>query len=348
MRSSKVIIAAAGSGKTRAVIEEALANIGKRILITTYTNENLASIRSRIIKRTGLIPEGMVILSWFRFLLRDGARPYQNQMGQIARIAGINYHSDRMSYSRKFRKKSTLEYYVDSAHNLYSDQVSDFVCESDLRSGGLVIKRLESVYDMVLIDEMQDLAAYDLDFLELLLGSRVHLLMVGDPRQSTYTTSRSRRKWQYKRTGITDWIDELSKTKGLKVERKTECFRCNQVICDLADSLYPGMVKTVSRNDVHTGHDGVFALSRGDVRKYCGKYRPAILRYDRRTDTCGYDALNFGLAKGREFDRVLIFPTKDIGSCFRQGDFGQLKGGTRSKLYVAITRAKHSVAFVTE
>lgn len=35
------IIAAAGSRKTQYIVEKALANPSKRVLVTTYTNENL-------------------------------------------------------------------------------------------------------------------------------------------------------------------------------------------------------------------------------------------------------------------------------------------------------------------
>ena len=48
-------------------------------------------------------------------------------------------------------------------------------------------------------------------------------------------------------------------------------------------------------------------------------------------------AINFGDAKGLTFERVLIYPTKPILAWLKD-----------CKLYVAITRAMHSAAFVDD
>ena len=56
------------------------------------------------------------------------------------------------------------------------------------------------------------------------------------------------------------------------------------------------------------------------------------------------DANNIGASKGRGYDRVLVFATKPMLAYLKTGDVS--KAGDRSKLYVAATRARHSVAFV--
>jgi DNA helicase II / ATP-dependent DNA helicase PcrA len=70
-----------------------------------------------------------------------------------------------------------------------------------------------------------------------------------------------------------------------------------------------------------------------------------MLRWEKSSDTLGYRALNIGLSKGRTFARVLVFPTKTMIEYLIENDPSTLKQQTKSKLYVAITRAKHSVAF---
>jgi len=57
-----------------------------------------------------------------------------------------------------------------------------------------------------------------------------------------------------------------------------------------------------------------------------------------------YPAINIGVSKGRTYDRVLIFPTKPMKIYLKTKDIK--KAGDISKLYVAITRARFSVAFV--
>ena len=55
--------------------------------------------------------------------------------------------------------------------------------------------------------------------------------------------------------------------------------------------------------------------------------------------------MTFGSSKGLTFDRVLIYPTKDMEQWFFNHN-KELKNQMRSKFYVAVTRAKFSVAIV--
>jgi DNA helicase-2/ATP-dependent DNA helicase PcrA len=56
--------------------------------------------------------------------------------------------------------------------------------------------------------------------------------------------------------------------------------------------------------------------------------------------------MNIGLAKGRTYDRVLIFPTKPMKEYLKTQEVA--KAGDIAKLYVAVTRARFSVAFVVD
>ena len=109
--------------------------------------------------------------------------------------------------------------------------------------------------------------------------------------------------------------------------------------------LWPSMEKTQSHSTISTDYDGVFVVSTDNLPEYVKIFSPVFLRYDSRSETYGYPALNFGNAKGLEFDRVIIIPhgpiKKDMESC----DVNHVSGSL-SKFYVAITRAKHSVAFL--
>lgn len=59
----------------------------------------------------------------------------------------------------------------------------------------------------------------------------------------------------------------------------------------------------------------------------------------------GLPAINYGFSKGLEFERVLIFPTGPIIRWLSSGDSSAISRSS-AKLYVAITRASQSVAFV--
>src|ERR1039458_3280831 len=180
------IIAAAGARKTQTVIDAALADPSQRVLITTYTNENLRQLATRIEQSEGVVPAHVRIAGWFSFLLSDGVRPYQRSLfNEAGVVAGLNFVGQR----HKFAKGGTREYFIDRNHDVYRDGVADLVCTLDAASAGSVIRRLEAIYDHIYIDEDPDLAGYDLDFLDLLFASRIAVTVVGDPRQYTFATN---------------------------------------------------------------------------------------------------------------------------------------------------------------
>jgi DNA helicase-2/ATP-dependent DNA helicase PcrA len=339
------VIAAAGSRKTQGIIDAALAALpGRRVLITTYTRENCDEIIRRIHRVKGCVPANVTVVPWFTFLINQAARPYQSAItGQIDYARSLNFKGQ---HPWGIPRAKPLQYYFDSNADFYRDGVSEFAVHADRATGGLVVQRLEALYDEIYIDELQDLAGYDFEFLDLLFASRKILVtVVGDPRQHTYSTNQSRKNKQYCGHAMVEWLDQRSEV--CPTEYRSESWRCNQEICDWADAIYPGLPATTSRNAARTGHDGVFLLSREDVLKYVEKYHPVtVLRWDRRSGTMGLPAMNIGMSKGGTYPRVLIFPTKPIMQYLKSGDPKPLKAPEH--LYVAVTRARYSVAFVVD
>ena len=80
MTNNKLIVAAAGSGKTTFLMDEALKQQNAKILITTYTEANEAEIRKKIIEVNKYIPENIIVQTWFSVLLEHGAKPYQGSL----------------------------------------------------------------------------------------------------------------------------------------------------------------------------------------------------------------------------------------------------------------------------
>jgi len=332
-----VVIACAGSGKTTHIVEEALKLKDKQILISTYTNENIDQIKDFFIINNGCIPETITIQSWFSFLLREGVRPYQNYMTDKKRVKSVFFQTKSSPYHRK-------NYYLSPSNYIYSNKVSEFAFECDKKSNGKIINRLEKIYSTIFIDELQDFAGYDLSFLERLFKSKINIVMVGDPRQATFTTNTSQKNKQHRKINIYSWLKEKKSKNEISIKEINESYRCNQRICDFADSLFPNFPKTKSKNYISTKHDGVFCIPPNEVKEYISKHNPTVLRYNKNVNTHGFPAINIGLSKGRTFDRVLIFPTKPMIEYINLGN--QIKAGDKSKFYVAVTRSKYSVAFV--
>lgn len=337
---NRFLIAAAGSRKTQEVVEIALSSTDGAVLITTYTNENKRELIRRLTAVNGCVPRNVTVMSWFSFLIAECCRPYQRRLTGIPlAIRGLNFIGE---VNRYIRKADIRRYYFDSGFDLYRDRVSDFVCALDAATGGAVIRRLERAFQHILIDELQDLVGYDLDLLERLLASNVRVTAVGDPRQHTLATNRASKNKKYQGAGLMTWLHERAEV--CSIEARTESYRCNQQICDFADQIYPEMPATQSKVVERTGHDGVFNVRSAQVTEYYDKYRPTALRHDKGTDTLQLPAINIGVSKGRTFDRVLIFPTKPMLRYLRDKDPKRLAAPER--LYVAVTRARYSVAFV--
>lgn len=338
-----LVLGCAGSRKTTLLTEKALKTWPGKVLITTFTNENVDQIRAYLIANCNGVPPGIDVLPWDSFLLRHGVRPYQNMLSQIRRVRTI--HTAAPSAGQRFVRRDDIDkYYFTSGNDIYVDKVAEFVCQCDDHTGGLVVERLKRIYSHIFIDEFQDFAGYDFDFVEKLFRSSVAVTIACDPRQGTFSTNRALRNKQFKKTGIKAWLDKVGDL--VRVEERNECFRSNQIICDFADELYPDFPKTVSKNAVVTGHDGIFQIKENEIDSYARKYSPKVLRYSTITSTMGLPATNIGMSKGRTYDRVLVFPTEKMAKYLETKDLADV--GDKAKLYVAVTRAKYSVAFVTK
>lgn len=352
--SNKLIIAAAGSGKTTFLIEEALKQKGGKILITTYTQANEAEIRKKIIEKNKCIPENVTVQTWFSFLLQHGVRPFQGVLFEkkIKGLILVNSQSGLKGYTKfkqpiYFGEETEFEkHYFSNSLKIYSDKLSKFVFRCNEKSNGNVIDRISRIYSHIFIDEVQDLAGYDLELLKLFFNCSSTILLVGDPRQGTYSTNSAPKNKKFKKANIvnffTDQIDNLTKDDTSLMTN----YRCNKPICDLSNKLFPNFQATTSGNETLTEHNGVFFIKELDIENYLQKFEPVQLRDTKRTSVNeNYRVMNFGESKGLSFDRILIYPTKPFLDWLKDSNT-QLAETSRSKLYVALTRARHSVAII--
>jgi len=209
-----------------------------------------------------------------------------------------------------------------------------------------VLKRLSVIYPHIFIDEVQDLSGYDLEFLKLLFNSSIKTVLVGDPRQGTYSTNNSRKNRKFSKSAIIQFFDDELMNLDKDDTLLTINHRCIAPICDFSSKLFPLLKPCKSGNIRTTDHDGLFLVRKKDVDGYLSKYSSTQLRDSRKlVVNNGHPVMNFGESKGLSFDRILIYTTGPIASWLKDNN-SELKPTSRSKLYVAITRARHSVAFV--
>ena len=343
LSESRVIIACAGSGKTTRLVTEALANRDRRIAIVTYTNNNTREIGKRFGEWNSGIPKHVDVMTWFGFLLRECARPYQRSKYVGKRIESLLFVNQQSA--RYVQEADARHHYFANGDLIYSDKIARFVVECEQKSSKAVTARLGKVYTDVFIDEFQDLAGWDLEVIKMLLQSEIRVTLVGDPRQHIYGTNPSQKNQQYLGITLVELVKEWEKNGLCSLDHMSATHRCNSAICAFSNALWPGMDAMTSLRNGTTDHDGVFLVAENVVAKYIQYYRPQVLRYDKNAKTYGYEAVNFGLAKGLQFDRVLIVPTAPINKYLQTGMLNHVKKA-RERLHVAVTRARHSVAFV--
>jgi DNA helicase-2/ATP-dependent DNA helicase PcrA len=356
MKTNKLIIAAAGSGKTTFLVEEALKHSRGKVLITTYTQANEAEIRKKFIEINGCIPANVTVQTWFSTLLQHGVRPYQGGIYEetVRGMLLVNEPS-ALKYTTKSGKKiyysesdNLKKHYFMADSKIYSDKISKFVCRCNENSNGAVVDRLSRIFSHIFIDEIQDLAGYDLELLKLLLKSPSSILFVGDPRQVTYLTHNERKYTKYKEGQIKEFIQTECRKIICDIDEETlnRSHRNNKFICDYSSRLYPAFKACVSNQQETTDHDGVFLVREEHVEHYLQKFNPVQLQDSAKVKvSINYKSINFGESKGLTFNRVLIYPTQPFVKWINNNN-NKLASMSRSKLYVALTRAKYSVGII--
>ncbi len=340
---NKVVIACAGSGKTTRLVKEALAHPNRRIAMVTYTNNNAREINKKFGELNSGVPRNVTVMTWFEFLLRECARPYQKSKYNEKRIESLLFVNQQSA--KGISETDTARHYFANGELIYSDKMAKFVVECEKSSSNAVTARLGEIYTDVFVDEFQDLAGWDLDVIEMFLRSNIRITLVGDPRQHIYSTNPSSKNKQYLGINVINLVEKWKQGGLCTTDPLSVTYRCNQAICDFSNALWPGMDPMTPLQNAVTNHDGVFLVAKKVVAEYIQQFRPQILRYNKKVNTFGCKALNFGVAKGLQFERVLIIPTQPIRKFLQTGDIEHVES-SRDKLHVAVTRARYSVAFV--
>ena len=220
----RVVFAVAGSGKTSSIIDK--IEEGSRCLIITYTDNNTQQLKNRVIKKHGMIPKGVRIYSYFTFLYSFCYRPL---CGHELNTKGINFGYPLPMNAQRARK-NTREHYFDNDKRLFSNRIAKLLIEFDVVPE--VIERIEKFFDFVCIDEVQDFAANDFNFLCQLAKTEVDMLLVGDFFQHTFDTSRDGNTQQSLHDCFDQYCNKLEAAGYQKdLEALSHSYRCSPSVC---------------------------------------------------------------------------------------------------------------------
>src|SRR5690606_33879401 len=194
-------------------------------LIVTYTESNHDNLRSKIIQRFGYFPTNVTLYTYFRFLHSFCYRPFlrskKNTKGVIFKLPPT-FPRYALTDDRR---------YISPSRRLYANRLAMLIEQSNLV--GSVVARMEKYFAVFFVDEVQDFAGHDFNFLTAISAAKLHITFVGDFFQHTFDTSRD---GNVNVSLHNDYTAYKAKFKAAKLDVDTDSLkkshRCSKNVCD--------------------------------------------------------------------------------------------------------------------
>lgn len=330
----KVVFAVAGSGKTKLIIDG--LDMNKRSLIITYTSSNYENLKERIIKKFGHFPTNIKLYTYFTFLYSFCYKPFCHD---LMLTKGINYFQLPNQYSKKDKR----EHYVDLEGRLFFSRISKYLIEYNVISD--VVERINKYFDNIYIDEIQDFASNDFNFVLGLAATQANLLYVGDFYQHTFDTSRDGSTRKNLHTDYTKYQKEFQ-LGGISVDVSTllKSWRCNASVTQyISDNLNIPIESNRPDSSIIKYVNDVL-----EIKQIFDDNSIVKLFYQKHYD---YDCFskNWGDCKGEDkyFDVCVVLNDRTLTK-YTSGKLHELPSSTKNKFYVAVSRTKNNLYFISE
>lgn len=332
----RVILAVAGSGKTSFLIEQ--LNLTSRFMMISYTTNNTEHLRELVMGRFGYIPKNIRVMTLFQFLYRFCYRPL---FKDIFNDRGISWNQEHHQLPYGVTKNK-IRYYISASRYLFHERLS-LLCLMKLEE---IKNRLNKYYDYFFVDEMQDLAGYDFDFiLKLGMASNVNCILVGDFYQHTYDSSRDGNKNSSLYNNFDKFLSIYSRT-GFTIDQGSlkESHRCSPQVCQFVKDK---LKIEINSDGKHQG-EVKFINNKGDALKLFNDDSIVKLFYA-NSSKYRCNGMNWGDSKGlNDFDNVCVILNNVTTKLYKKDDLSQMASLTKNKFYVACTRAKSNVYLIPE
>lgn len=355
---TKLILAVAGSGKTRHLIES--LSLERRAIILTYTINNTENLRKRVIQKFEYPPKNIRIQTYFSFLYQFCFQPlYQD----VFDAKGITFNK-----CPKYQRLNDFKHYFTfTDKKLYADRLAKFFLKFKPDGLSCVKQRFEKYFDDMFVDEFQDFASYDFDFICELAKTQVQCQFVGDYHQHTFDTSRDGQSKKNLHQSKDCFLEEVSKHE-IKVDTTTlsKSYRCSPSVASFVRERL-GIEMGSQRQDETKI---IFVEEQADATSLL-KDDVIIKLVYQNSKKMDFFSMNWGASKGLDdFEDVCIILNEDL---FKQAQdrnaqemkqqtlnldgfddvpnkkqFEQVSAQTLNKLYVACTRAKGDIYFVKD
>jgi DNA helicase-2/ATP-dependent DNA helicase PcrA len=225
------------------------------------------------------------------------------------------------------------------------------------------MKRMSNIFSAIMIDEVQDTAAWDYEIIShLIKNDSIYIELCGDLRQKTYSTTPSSKYKKY--NGRIDLFmqDEVNTSKKTYIEIDSSTLNvshrfgdsiaefANKIIGDDFPATRSCSCMECRQRQLDFGYEtGVFYIRRSDVFSFVEMHDPLILTWNKsHMPDVKKPTTTYSKSKGMTVDVCLVYPTKTITDNFLESSANKLAEQTRCKLYVAVTRARFISAIVVD
>jgi DNA helicase II / ATP-dependent DNA helicase PcrA len=330
-----VILSVAGSGKTTRLIES--LDEKQRFLVVTYTDANRENLRAKIIQRFGYVPANVELFTYFRFLHGFCYRPF---LRSKKKTQGLIFKTPPTSPRYKLTDDRR---YMTSTRRLYANRLAKLIEQSNLIDA--VVARMEKYFDVLLVDEVQDFAGHDFDFLLAISAARMRITFVGDFFQHTFDTSRDGNVNAGLHEDYAAYLDRF-RSAGLQVDTDSlkKSRRCSKTVCEFITE------KIGIPIEAHDDRESVVRFEDDATAAFALYNDPRTVKlFYQEHHKYACHSENWGASKGvdRYRDVCVVLNPGNV-SAWRLGTFRSINVRTRNKLYVACSRASGNLTLVPE
>lgn len=339
----RVIFAVAGSGKTTHIVEN--LSTDKRSLIVTYTTNNYENLRRKITSHfNGSWPKNVTLLTYYSYLYGFCYKPF---LADQIRARGVLFDQKIVSTEQAYKRTASASrntFYMTSGRYFYNNRLAFFIKNHVMDE---VKDRTIKYFDEFIIDEIQDIAGRDFDFLESLMETDINMLFVGDFYQHTFDTSRDGNVNKPLYNDRAAYEARFTR-KGFVPDNTTltNSWRCSQNVCEyIRDNL--GIAIYSHRTDA----DNTPIEYITDTRQIAAilEDKQIIKLHYQNGARAGLCHKNWGDSKGEDHHQDVCVLLNGTTACKRTaGKLNELAASTKNKLYVALTRARGNVFLVDE
>ena len=329
----ELVLATAGSGKTTEIINK--LNKENKILLITYTDANYDILKNKVIEKFKEIPNNIKIYTYFSFLYSVCFAPLKRNWD----IRGLDFRD----INNKYLKKENIGYYLNKRNRkMYHRRLASF-CNKQLIDE--IKNRLEKYFDIIYVDEVQDFAGHDFNFLLNILDTNVKFFMVGDYYQHTYDSSQDGNvninlyknydKYinMFKQKNIAINIDLLKKSK-----------RCSATVCKFIKNKIGINIESDKKNETIVKEID----TNEEILKIIENKKIVKLFYNNHIKYNIENTNNWGNSKGETYKDVCVILNDNTYKMYKKNMLNKLPQQTKNKLYVACSRTKNNLYFIEE